>query len=223
MLGFLGDLHGYHGGFGDDKVTAWVQVGDLGFYPKFMREWRRKDAPVYFCRGNHEWHPDLDEHKYKTEPVEVADGLFYVPSGVVVTLDGWCIGFCGGAASIDYNLREAGKSWHPESEVTTSEEVDRAIRMECDIIVTHTFPQSVIDRVFGPPPQIFGQDPGWFDSSAVELERLYQAQKGRYTFWFGGHFHRAAWDKTSRIRVLAEYEKLLIASRSRNRKKNLTV
>lgn len=199
VIRFWGDLHGEFGHLRETAdVAAHVQVGDFGFYPDAMRAWKPLGAPVYFCRGNHEWHPDLD-YRGSTAPVEVAEGLWYVPSGVVVSVGGVRVGFCGGAGSIDYAYRTKGKSWHPELEVTRPEEVDALLSREVDIIVTHTPPQSIIDRHFPGPKPNFGQSPDWFDPSALEVERLLGMSRDH---WFCGHMHRKVYDAATNLRIL---------------------
>lgn len=195
MIRFVGDVHGSWRELREmdlSRVEAVVQVGDFGFYSKRLGDWTPLSVPVYALDGNHEQHPILNHDA--EQPYQVAEGLFYVPRGRVFELDGRRIGACGGAASIDYCLRTDGRDWWSSLEQPTPQQVDRLVKAHtekpCDILVTHSIPQSEGDKAIGPPPKgLFGQPDDWFDPSMLTLERLL-AVKGNIP-WFAGHFHRS--------------------------------
>lgn len=193
MIRFVGDLHGEWSTLHNmdlSGVTAIVQVGDFGFYSQLLGDWKLLGIPVYALDGNHEQHTLLNHNA--DAPYEVVKGLWYVPRGCVFELDGRRIGACGGAASIDYRYRTDGKDWFSVLEQPTNAQIKRLVDVHtttpCDILVTHTIPQSECDKTIGPPPLIFGQPANWYDPSMLILEALLSV-KGN-TPWFAGHFHR---------------------------------
>lgn len=143
----LGDVHGFaEAAFGliarakgfEPGAVPIVQVGDLGWNPD--RPLPTPPWPIHFVEGNHDHLPSLLGH---TEPTEVAPGWIYCPRGSVVSLEGWRVGFLGGARSIDRDVRVLGKSWWPEEEPTWRE-AERLHGQEVDLLVTHSPPRSVV-------------------------------------------------------------------------------
>lgn len=206
MIAFLGDIHGdahslrarvrdaYERG-----ATALVQVGDFGVYPSTMADLmdvaEASPIPIYFIDGNHEDYRMIAAFP-SSEPKELSAGLTYVPRGVVVDIGGVRIGFLGGAGSIDYSYRTAGRDWWPSEEQVKDFEVDRLIESgPVDVLVTHTPPRSLIDRFFDTSPiaaanarRMFGAAPDWTDRSADKVQRAWDAL-GRPQLYCG-HMHR---------------------------------
>lgn len=148
MIVVLGDLHGaielgialvaraldYRSG----SSVPVIQVGDLEWHPK--RPPRQPPWPVFFIEGNHDHLPSLLCHDKVTE---VTPGWIYCPRGTILELDGMCVGFLGGAKSIDRAWRKKDVEWW-DSEEPTFEEARRLRGRKVDLLVTHTPPAFVV-------------------------------------------------------------------------------
>ncbi len=155
---FLGDTHGNlnfltqaMGEALDQKCDAVFQVGDFGFlWPRndqmaaVSSVARLCDIPLYWIDGNHDWHPEIRKRSNGSGPF----GVHHVGRGDVVHIGGsvessMTICGLGGAPSIDYAHRTAGKSWWPEEEITQAEVAlvaERTHQLEVDVFVTHDAP-----------------------------------------------------------------------------------
>lgn len=203
MLAFLGDIHGVPNALTwaldkvkkiNPEVTAIIQVGDFGFYPNTLQYFKHINPyiPVFAIDGNHEYYPLLEGI---TEVTEIVPNIFYVPRGTVMELDGRKIGFCGGASSVDRQIRlKRGLSWYPE-EVVTRDDIAKFVGVEkVDILVTHTPPQSIIDKHFSKQNLLnFGLSESWIDPSAVLIEHLWN--RFNRPELICGHMHRSIRDK----------------------------
>lgn len=203
MIAFIGDIHGEFWAL--EAILARlpecpvIQVGDFGIWPWTRERWSTT-RPVYFVDGNHDHIPSLSIHG--TEPTEVWPGAIYVPRGVVLTLDGKRVLFCGGSKSVDRARRVRGSSQHGwfEDEQLSDEDIARACAVgSVDVMVTHAPPDSVIRRNFHPDGlRSFGHDPDkWQDESALGIERIWEAV-GRPPL-ICGHMHRSVTDGPVRI------------------------
>lgn len=207
MLAIIGDIHGEFWALSRlaqraraAGIAAIIQVGDFGFGGGLM-ELQELDIDIYAIGGNHESWPMLREPDTKDEPVQMSKNVWYVPRGCSFEVDGRRILGVGGAASIDYNYRQAGRDWYPADEIVRMEHVEKALKTPTpDIIVTHTIPESVRLRLLPGPTPNFGQSKDWFDPSGIALEPL--LAKYPRTSWFAGHFHMIRKDPESGIRVL---------------------
>ncbi len=143
----LCDLAGTH------ECDAVLQLGDFGYWPhhpegtRFLRhvshQAARVDVTVYWIDGNHENHAALAALPPGQEGfVEVTDRCFYIPRGRRWTWRGVRFGALGGAFSIDWRDRTAGKSWWPE-EITTPADVDALGDGRLDVLVAHEAPEGV--------------------------------------------------------------------------------
>jgi predicted phosphodiesterase len=211
MLAFLGDIHGNVGPLvkaldllkTKPEVTALIQVGDFGFYPNTIERFRflKSHIPIYAIDGNHEHFPMLVN---KTEITEMVPNVFYVPRGTVMELDGRKIGFIGGAASVDKDIRLRQRmAWYPE-EVVTEADIKKFDGVDqLDILVTHTPPQSIILRNFDQNNLLwFGLPPTWIDPSAVLLEKLWLRLCSPKLY--AGHMHKSVIDGNVRILDIGE-------------------
>lgn len=211
MLVFIGDLHGNFAWFPKimeqvpEDATV-IQVGDFGFWPDFRKEawhkaWKKlgRPNPIYVIDGNHEYHPMFVGI---TEPTEIWKGVIFVPRGTVLELDHVegtkRVGFMGGASSIDYKYSTPGIDWFSEEGIST----DDMLRMNdvgsIDILVTHTPPNSVIQRNFDRRTLIdFGLSPSWIDPSAVAIDELWE--KLGYPPLICGHMHKSVVDGKCRV------------------------
>ncbi len=174
MLAFCGD---WHGAFGDgiDRVKPFVdehnatviQVGDFGYWPE--GPWVDFPFPVYWIDGNHEYFHNFDDLivaedrpnwlvrpvkpllEY-TEITELRKNVFYVPRGTVLELDGYLIGFLGGADSVDQIYRREGISWFREEAIRhqdINKLLDNVAGRKLDILVTHTPPDDIVSIALG--------------------------------------------------------------------------
>ena len=158
----------------EDGVEAVVQLGDYGFGWGFSQRkvtGERYDTfsshvskfaqlaglPVYWIDGNHEGHSALQELVASMEPqpngtYEIEPSVFYIPRGLVMEFGGLKFLCCGGATSVDQNMRIPGKSWWPQ-ELITDADVDRCIQAgPVDVVLTHDFPWEceIADRHLSP-------------------------------------------------------------------------
>jgi hypothetical protein len=142
---------------------------------------------IYWCDGNHENHDALDaleESCQEQSFIPVSPGVFFARFGSILTLiDDTAVMFCGGAESMDKDLREPGFSWWPQ------EGIDEA-DMRClpdprsvhvDWLVSHTCP-----RCFGlVGPHIMAEK--ILEKSPEHLDRVWEMYRPKK--WWFGHYH----------------------------------
>lgn len=203
MIAFLGDIHGSANALQrainaavERGATALIQVGDFGWYQNTVGNFKRVDykIPVYWIDGNHE------DHALIEQGVDINPNCIYMPRGTVAEIAGKKIGFLGGAASVDKEIRlRQGVHWSDkelieEADIAKFDEIDYL-----DFLVTHTPPQSTIDKHFDPKTLLwFGLNPKtWFDPSARHVENLWNRLGNPKLIC--GHMHRAVTDRTVRI------------------------
>jgi Icc-related predicted phosphoesterase len=203
MLGFLGDIHGNTGTLQraiikakEQGAAALIQVGDFGWYNSKIQYFAAVDyqLPVYWIDGNHE------NHKLIYESTMPHPNCIFVHRGTVLELDGKKIGFLGGAASVDKEMRLQGYGHWSDKELIEESDVAKLDNIEqLDILVTHTPPQSVIDKNFDPNNlRFFNLNPKtWFDPSARHVEHLWNRLNNPTLIC--GHMHKAVQDRTCRI------------------------
>jgi Icc-related predicted phosphoesterase len=212
MIILIGDLHGEFGYLPNilkdvPNDATLIQVGDFGVYRELKDQWERMidqldrfEKPIYFIDGNHEelplfYDPDV------IEPQKVWKNLIWIPRGTVMEIDGYRIGFMGGAASPDRVLRTEGLSWWPQEAISYGE-FERMLQQEgpIDLLITHTPPDSVVRRHFRHPSILFSSwrlPSDWKDWSAIAVEKIWNH--------FGqpalvcGHFHKTIQDGNVRI------------------------
>jgi len=209
MIVFIGDIHGQFEWLPNilkhvPKDATLIQVGDFGFWhghPK--KEWNRIwptlgfEKPMYAIDGNHEYLPMFRD---MVDPTEIWEGVIYLPRGTVLDIEGYKIGFMGGAGSIDYMFRMPGVSWFAEEQIS-DEQFDRLFGVDhIDILVTHAPPTSVARAHFIHPSAAFpswGLPGDWFDPSQDKVERLW-TKFGKPPL-ICGHMHRSIVHDTCRI------------------------
>jgi len=179
---YLGDIHGELRIFNHlrsivEPNDIIIQVGDFGVSREILKEWAKNysdyPCPVYFIDGNHE-NFDIIDSWDKTEVSEVASGLFYVPRGLVKTIQGQRIGFLGGGASIDKHWRIKGTNWFPQ-EVVSDQDIDTLLANvgedPIDVLVTHVAPSYINLRHFGKLNlEEWFLPEGWIDHCAGKVE-----------------------------------------------------
>ena len=139
------------GDFGWWPASGTVRLGDDGlptpFFPgDITRVARGLGIKLLFIDGNHENHHHLRDWATKrgwdrgASPVEMLDGLWYLPRGCAWTWDEVRFRVVGGAFSIDKEGRTPGRDWFPE-ETPKQAEIDLAIEAgPADVLVSHDFP-----------------------------------------------------------------------------------
>lgn len=211
-IGIIGDTHGLVNPLRrvlsdpPEGVSAFIQVGDFNLFPSVIASLQDLNPPaaLYVIRGNH----DLQSYVRKyTEVTELAPNIYYVPDGTVMNIAGVRTGFIGGAASIDKDIRLAlGYLWEPEEAVDEKavEKIKQAALEEpLDLFVSHTPPQSVIDRNFNPLDKLrFGVPIDWQDPGAVLLDTLIPYLES--TQWVCGHMHKTVVDRNVKILDVSE-------------------
>ena len=170
--------------------------GDAGFMwdnsneTKWWDDWA-EDRPftIITCFGNH-----CNYNAIRALPAEewcggivrkVRPHVMYLENGELFNICGHTIFVQGGAASIDKVYRVEGKSWWPD-EIPTYEEFNHAaktlekINFNTDIIISHTAPNSMINKIDRFYPQ--------YDDVTNFLDKFVFSQVN-YKDWFCGHFH----------------------------------
>jgi Icc-related predicted phosphoesterase len=211
MIVFVGDTHGDFGWFPKimkdvpEDATV-IQLGDFGFWPGYVKEawhkaWKKlgRPNPIYAIDGNHEYFPILADI---TEPTEIWKGVIYVPRGTVLELDHAegmkRVGFMGGASSIDYKYRTLGIDWFLEEGISTGDMMRMNDVDSVDILVTHTPPNSVIQKNFDRRTLLdFGLSPSWTDPSAVAIDELWDKLGNPPLIC--GHMHKSVVDGNCRM------------------------
>lgn len=223
MILLLGDLHGEWGIINsilngpyrllEDRIGpeaaaenfVILQVGDFGFYDRRLLEWPDLPFKTYAIDGNHE---DFRLLRNKKSVTEMRKNLFYVPRGTILDLFGYRVGCCGGGFSIDKAWRKSEVSWFADEEVL-EEHIAPLINVPLDFIVTHTPPQSIIDRNFPKLDHEYWHLPKhWIDTSATAVEKLYQSTNVPI---YCGHMHRSV--KDDRVQILDINEMVPIADK----------
>lgn len=207
---FSGDAHGefalLSGAASRLRPDAVIVAGDFGYWREadlmaggregvFLHEaWRRPRCKVFFCDGNHENHALLQalvREKGWEKPIRIGRGLYYCPRGSALSLRGRRILFMGGAFSIDRALREPGRTWFPEEEIT-QEELERVLSRKdlerFDAVVSHTCPESCLPEVCAEAGISLGRVTHRASERALQrlLERMPQVRD-----WYFGHWHLA--------------------------------
>lgn len=215
----LGDVHGDTDSmtkvlkniltaFQNRPLTAVIQVGDFGLFPKnedkfrdLFRRWPLT-IPFYFIDGNHD---DCERWSAYDKVTRVFHdcSLFYVPRGSVLGLGGKTFAFMGGAASPDYQERILQGWFWTEKEKISDLDVKR---LQCNLVgetpdyfITHTPP---IDRVvsgeLGSPKYR-----GFFDPSALIVEECWIKMKCPKLI--AGHMHQSYYRDNVRVLDINEW------------------
>lgn len=179
---FIGDTHGFFKVIDDyiEKSDAdmFIQVGDFGYYPNLQHYYIPPKKPINFIEGNHDHIPSLVSLKDITE---VWPNAFYIPRGHVMQLGNSLVGFLGGADSVDYKFRSKDYDWWTEEQIM-EEDCQKLLHnlngRELNLLVTHTPPQSIVDKTFDAKKLLrFGLSPDWTSISGKRLDNLWELLK----------------------------------------------
>lgn len=159
-IGLIGDTHGNMGfliacldTLHQRGVRTVVQLGDFGFlWPggnwanalrKIEKRLAHNNQYLYFLDGNHEWFDRLYDWPLQLDGLRYLTGggaIMHMPRGWRTTLaSGKVLGVLGGAGSVDYPLREVGKSWWIE-EAITEDDLQALGEDPVDILFGHEAP-----------------------------------------------------------------------------------
>ena len=195
MIILVGDIHGEFRFFREliarvqlPPDVVFIQLGDFGYYPHTIEAWP-KNFPnkVYFFDGNHEYFPALPTDS--NDIVELANNLFYIPRGYILTLEGLKIGVMGGGESVDYVDRTMGIDWFPQERVELSD-IAKLRNEKVDVLLTHTPPSSVIRSYLPKIDKQFWKLPhAWEDISAHRIQLLWEDMG--YPQLYCGHIHKS--------------------------------
>jgi predicted phosphodiesterase len=156
---------------------------------------------LLFIDGNHDWHPWLRARRRKHEALFAENGpadagstliqrtvlveetgrVRWVPRGSLLELAGLRILCCGGAPSIDPELRVPGQSWWPEEEITDDEVARSCAAGRVDVLVTHD-----VSELVAIPGIVDRWAPG--EASRHRIEQIRAATRPRWAF--SGHYHK---------------------------------
>ncbi len=210
-LTIISDIHGAFKAFDTiaEKTNAnyIIQCGDFGVWNSDTKHFLKYSgkAPVYWIRGNHENHDMLDNifgkddgnHKIqamKSEYFPHVDNIFLCNSGTVLKLGNKKVLVLGGADSIDKARRIEFSSWWrqeiPSKEC--QENVLNADYSDIDIVVSHTAPAFVVEKMPLINTHLFTDEANYHDPTTDYLEECYKSIKSKNNKlkqWVYGHFH----------------------------------
>lgn len=154
-----GDTHGNRGHvkylfdqavrFSCDRI---VQLGDFGYWPHandfdeyVARLSKQSEIPFYWLDGNHENFDILEREADmdSARPVQMENGLWYLPRGCTWEWEGVRYMAFGGAYSIDKEWRMEGVSWWPQELPTVAQQSRALDRGSVDILLTHDAPDGI--------------------------------------------------------------------------------
>lgn len=168
---YVGDIHGRVNDFykviqiaESKNISAIIQVGDFGIgFPDKNRKGSLDDfikkrgkrgkwkVPIFTCAGNHDNHDFLDQISKEqnfSDKVEIYpnSGVYFVPRGNCLEIDGITHLFLGGAESTDKQYRIEGSTWWAREEPSISEFEKFFASLESlkpDTVITHDAPLRV--------------------------------------------------------------------------------
>lgn len=188
-----------------------IIAGDFGLVwdgsarEMWWQDWlSNKNFTTLFVDGNHENFDILRE--LQLMPMfggyvrYVADNVYHLERGQVLTIDGKKIFVMGGAKSHDKMHRKEGLSWWPQ-EMPSIDEMERGIQAldavgwDVDYVITHCAPRSVQQMLAD-----------WYENDVLTsyLERVRYDLK--FKRWFFGHYHV---DKQLNEQFIALYNKVV--------------
>lgn len=168
----------------------------------------QSEIPCYWLGGNHENYDAIDSWFVQHSPrddgtYEFAPLVYYVPRGLQINFGTLSFLCCGGAVSIDRDMRHPGTSWWEQEAITEADVEKCAEAGQVDVLLAHDFPWecNVVDRHL---------DPYWGERAQRGTEQNRQMVSRILdacgaTRMFHGHLHRRydeVVETTSGTRVL---------------------
>ena len=189
----IGDVHGLYPQYKDllkkHEGELSIQIGDMGYGFKYKKErnpgYRDIDLSLpttaRWFRGNHD------------NPAESKAHPSYMGDYGAEEIEGHKVFWCGGAWSIDRDLRLEGVSWWPDEELTIRElyEVqDKYLAYRPEIMLTHDCPSMVTHAILNEPNGMYHEVKGSRTGQALSsMFREYQPK-----IWIFGHYHKS-WER----------------------------
>lgn len=190
-----------------DPPRIILHAGDLGVWDE--REWSRQhglptflelmqaelekaDATLSFVDGNHEDHEYLKHIAMFSKalgspyPVHGAERIMWMPRGYRWEWHGKTWLACGGAVSVDKNLRTEGFDWFPEEEITDGQEKRIIADGPADVILSHDAPSCEPLPLGVPQLEWLPMIPK-AEAHRERLQRICEAVKPFHLFH--GHYH----------------------------------
>jgi len=199
MIVFIGDIHGEFGQLNSfmnefyskhKEPITFIICGDVAYF------WLNEPTPIIkrppyskiiWIPGNHENWEMVDTYELG-KLHELQDGVFMASFGAIEEIEGHKIMFCGGAESIDKNLRTPFIDWFPQ-EIITNKDMnflfDEIPIQKIDILVSHTCPQRVFPHL---SKKIEWLEERSSDPSVYALDII--VDKFNPNLCVFGHFHR---------------------------------
>ena len=182
-----------------------IVLGDFGLFwskkniknKENMERIQNLPYTLLFIDGNHENFEWLGEF-----PVEVRFGgkvhrcgenIFHLMRGQVFSFGSKKLFVCGGASSVDKNLRIPGVSWWPQEDISHAEIEEALDNLEkedyhVDYILTHTCPHSLIPLMFETYRSSTVRRKFYLsDPTAHFLDEV--NSRTSYLEWYFGHWH----------------------------------
>lgn len=134
------------------SVDRIIQLGDFGWWPRqytadaFVDIARAAPVPFWWIDGNHEDHDSLESAiaaavgPTHDGVIGLGGNLSYVRRGTRVLWDGVTVLFCGGAHSIDRNIRIDGVSWFDAEHVSDDDVSICSAGRHSDVFLCHDAP-----------------------------------------------------------------------------------
>ena len=197
MIIFVGDIHGDWNKFNSfmnemnhkhKQPITFIICGDVAYFWMFESIPRvkvPKDCRVIWIPGNHENWEEID--KFPLGKIhELQDNVFLASFGAIEEIEGRKILFCGGAESIDKNMRTPFIDWFPQ-EIITHKDMNYILdlqKQKVDILVSHTCANMIVDKL----TKEFVFHEKQMDPSMKALDLI--VEKFNPNFCIFGHFHK---------------------------------
>ena len=186
-----------------ENADLLLQLGDFGWWPgndagdAFIEAARRSPVPLWWIDGNHEHHDDLAGRRQaagldRVEPLALGGNLTHLPRGACLDLDGVRALVCGGAHSIDRQLRNPGQSWFEAERITDADIAECAGCGHADILFSHDAPAGweipglIPDELL--PPRLLAELPECWSHRGVLAEVFAGTMPSLVVH---GHYHSA--------------------------------
>lgn len=212
----------------EEGANAIIQVGDFGFYGKELEgslgkrisaKLDREGVDLYFIGGNHEDWDYLSQLSKDRNQHQIADRIFFMPTGSTKTINGRKYLFIGGAVSIDREYRLKYNLPYSPLEKITPEDVEyiKSLDDDCDVVISHDAPDFVdIPQSFLLSPQdiVYLQCSKELLDDADDNRRLLSEAIRDKSFknLFHGHYHGSYNSFTQGKRVIGLDKEFTIGS-----------
>lgn len=182
-----------------------IVLGDFGLFwskknirnKENMERIQKLPYTLLFVDGNHEnfdWLEEFPvEEMFGGKVHRCGENIFHLMRGQVFSFDSKKVFVCGGAFSVDKELRILGVSWWPHENISYAEIEEALDNLEqanynVDYILTHTCPQSLIPLMFRHFRSSTMQRQSFLsDPTAIFLDEV--QRRTEFREWYFGHWH----------------------------------